>query len=49
MYNPVLLTFQLKEYINRLTRKVIEVGNLDGLLITGQWDLFIESDDSEEA
>ncbi|XP_078320421.1 GATOR2 complex protein MIOS-B-like isoform X1 [Crassostrea virginica] len=26
---------KLKEYINRLTRKVIEVGNLDGLLITG--------------
>eukprot|EP00105_Crassostrea_gigas_P024741 XP_011445101.2 PREDICTED: WD repeat-containing protein mio-B [Crassostrea gigas] len=26
---------KLKEYINRLTRKVIEAGNLDGLLITG--------------
>ncbi|XP_061193802.1 GATOR2 complex protein MIOS-like isoform X3 [Saccostrea echinata] len=26
---------RLKEYINRLTRKVIESGNLDGLLITG--------------
>lgn len=26
---------KLKDYINRLTRKVIEAGNLDGLLITG--------------